>query len=348
MAMTNNRTDFPGEIAAAAASWAERFVQGMSESEKTEFKTWLAADPQHPRALAQANRNRVDCDWAWQAGVADQVVARLDERARRRHRRRRQALAGAGAAVMLCVAGWVWQAKWSAAKNDVGRTGSSLIVASPRKEILPDGSVVELRGDARIASDFSGRERSISLLQGTAYFEVSKDPNRPFVVRMGRVAVRAVGTAFALELAANHDLSVLVTEGRVGVHALSVTDPLAAPPLQDAIVSLDAGKAVSLPTAEQLKDIPLVSSVNDEELRTRTSWRIPRLEFSSIPLRDVVALMNQHNARKVILGDNTVGQIRVSGILSAEKLDALAEMLETEFHVRVERHPEKVVLRSKG
>jgi transmembrane sensor len=221
-----------------------------------------------------------------------------------------------------------------------------LVVASPRKEVLPDGSVVELRGDARIASDFSGRERSITLLQGTAYFEVAKDPNRPFVVRMGRVAVRAVGTAFALELAANYDLSVLVTEGRVGVHALSAADPLATLPLPDAIVSLDAGKAVSLPTAEQLKDIPRVSSVNDEELRTRTLWRIPRLEFSSTPLRDVVALMNQHNARKVILGDNTVGQIRVSGILSAEKLDALAEMLETEFHVRVERQPEKIVLRS--
>ena len=346
--MTNSRTDFPGEIAAVAARWAERFVQGMSELEKTEFKVWLAADPQHPRALAQANRNRVDCDWAWQAGVADEVVARLDERARRRHRRRRQALAGAGVAALLCVTGWVWQAQWSAAKSDDGRTGSALVVASPRKEVLPDGSVVELRGDAQIASDFSGRERSISLLQGTAYFEVAKNPNRPFVVRMGRVAVRAVGTAFALELAANHNLSVLVTEGRVGVHALSATDPLAALPLQDAIVSLDAGKAVSLPVAEQLKEIPVVSSVNDEELRTRTSWRIPRLEFSSTPLHDVVALMNQHNARKVILGDATVGQIRVSGILSADKLDTLAEMLEAEFQVRVERQPEKIVLRSKG
>ena len=60
----------------------------------------------------------------------------------------------------------------------------------------------------------------------------------------------------------------------------------------------------------------------------------------------MVALLNQHNARKVILGDNTVGQIRVSGILSAEKLDALAEMLETEFQVRVERQPGKIVLRS--
>ena len=346
--MTNNRTDFPGEIASVAARWAERFAHGMSESEKTEFKAWLAADPQHPRALAQANRNRVDSDWAWQAGVADEVVARLDARARLRHRRRRQALAGAGAAALLFVAGWVWQAQWSATGSDAERTGSSLVVASPRKEVLPDGSVVELRGDARIASDFRGRERSISLLQGTAYFEVAKDPNRPFVVRMGRVAVRAVGTAFALELAANHDLSVLVTEGRVGVHALPAADPLAAPPLQDALVSLDAGKAVSLPTAEQLKDVPIVRPVNDEELRTRTSWRIPQLEFSSIPLRDVVAQMNQHNARKVIIGDSAVGLIRVSGTLSADKVETLVEMLETEFHVRVERNPEKIVLRSKG
>jgi ferric-dicitrate binding protein FerR (iron transport regulator) len=38
----------------------------------------------------------------------------------------------------------------------------------------------------------------------------------------------------------------------------------------------------------------------------------------------------------------------VSGILSAEKLAALAEMLETEFQLRVERHPDEIVLRSKG
>jgi hypothetical protein len=38
----------------------------------------------------------------------------------------------------------------------------------------------------------------------------------------------------------------------------------------------------------------------------------------------------------------------VSGILSADKVEALAEMLECEFHVLVERHSEKVVLRTKG
>lgn len=346
--MTNNRADFPSEIAAVAARWAKRYARGMSEAEKARFKIWLAADPQHPRALAQANRNRVDCDWAWQAGVADEIVARLDEHARRRHRRRRLALAGAGAAALLCVAAWVWQAQWSVTRSDTGRTGSSMVVASPRKEVLPDGSFVELRGDARIASDFSGSERAISLLQGTAYFEVAKDPARPFVVRMGRVAVRAVGTAFALELAANNDLSVLVTEGRVGVHALPVADAAAAAPLPDAIVSVDAGKAVSLSVAEQLQDIPVVRPMNDEELRSRTSWRIPRLEFSSIPLRDVVAQMNPHNQRKLILGDDAVGLIRVSGILSADKLDTLVEMLETEFHVRVDRQPERIVLRNQG
>ena len=325
-----------------AARWAERFDQGMSEMEKAEFKTWLAADPRHPRALAQANRARVDCDWAWQVGVADEVVARLDERARHRHQRRRQALAGAGTAMLLCVAGWLWQAH-GLPKRDAEPTGSSLVVARPNKEVLSDGSIVELRDDARISTDFSGGLRAVSLIRGTAHFDVAKDPDRPFVVRMGRVAVRAVGTAFTLELAANSELSVLVTEGRVGVHTLHSVD--AAAPLPDAIVSLDAGKAVSLPVAEQLQEIPVVRAVNDEELRTLNSWRTPRLEFSSVPLRDVVAQMNQHNSRKLILGDDAVGMIRVSGILSADKVDTLAEMLETEFHVRVERHPEKIVLR---
>ncbi len=343
--MTNNRANFSGEMTAVAARWAERLSQGMSEAAKAEFKTWLAADPGHPRALAQANRTRVDCDWAWQVGVADEVVARLAERARRRHRRRRRSLAGASAAMLLCAAGWLWQAQPLLTTLENAPAGSSLVVAGPIREVLPDGSVVELRDDARISTNFSGAERSVSLLRGTAHFDVAKDPNRPFVVRMGRIAVRAVGTAFTLELAASSELSVLVTEGRVGVHTLPAD--AAAATLSEAIVSLDAGKAVSVPIAEQLNELPVVRPVNDRELRIRSSWRIPRLEFSTMPLVDVVSQMNRHNSRKLILGDSAVGMIRVSGILSADKVDSLVEMLETEFDVRVERHPEKIVLRNR-
>ncbi len=344
--MTSEREVSAPEVASAAARWAECYACGMSASEKTEFKAWLAADPEHPRALARANQTRVDCDWVWQAGVAEEVVTRLADRAGRRSQRRRL-LAGAGAAGLLLALGLTWQAGAPSALGPPTSAGSSFVVVRPERTVLPDGSVVELKGDARITTDFSGKVRAIALLRGTAYFEVAKNPERPFVVQAGQVAVRAVGTAFALELSGGDELSVLVTEGRVGVHAVLEPAAAAAAAPSAALVSLDAGKAVSVPVAGPLREVPAVQPLDAEEMRQRTAWRVPRLEFSAAPLRDVVAQMNPHNPRQFVLADDAVGLVRVSGVLSADKADTLAEMLEAEFPVSVERHPDRIVLRRK-
>ncbi len=344
--MTPERTDPSDAIAAVAALWAERYARGMSESERAEFKTWLAADPEHPRAFARANPAHVDCDWVWQAGVADEVVTRLAERARRR-RQRRRVLASAGAAGLLLALGVTWQARAPSASGPPAGAGSSFVVVRPERTVLPDGSVVELKGDAQVATNFSGKVRALALLRGTAYFEVAKDPERPFVVQAGQVAVRAVGTAFALELSGGDELSVLVTEGRVGVHAVPEPASAAAAAPSMALLSLDAGKAVSVPVAGTLREVPAVKPVDAEAMRRRTAWRVPRLEFSSAPLRDVVAQMNPHNSRPFVLADDAVGRVRVSGVLSADKADTLAELLAAEFPVSVERHPDRIVLRRK-
>jgi transmembrane sensor len=68
----------------------------------------------------------------------------------------------------------------------------------------------------RLAVDMEQHARKISLEQGEAWFQVAKDPARPFIVAAGQVRVRAIGTAFAVQrLATGAD--VQVTEGTVEV-----------------------------------------------------------------------------------------------------------------------------------
>ena len=62
-------------------------------------------------------------------------------------------------------------------------------------------------------------ERRIDLIHGDAYFEVAKDPMRPFVVSVDRARVVAAGTQFYVER--DHDgLIVLVTEGKIRLSGL--------------------------------------------------------------------------------------------------------------------------------
>lgn len=68
---------------------------------------------------------------------------------------------------------------------------------STERIALPDGSTLWLGANSscRYAENFRSRERRVEL-SGQGFFEVAKDPARPFVVSSGSIDVTALGTAF--------------------------------------------------------------------------------------------------------------------------------------------------------
>lgn len=63
--------------------------------------------------------------------------------------------------------------------------------------VLPDGTKVWLNSGSNLTyySDYNGNKRNI-MLSGEAFFEVVKNPNKPFVVSTGKIDIKAYGTAF--------------------------------------------------------------------------------------------------------------------------------------------------------
>ncbi|MGH8063087.1 MAG: FecR family protein, partial [Pseudoxanthomonas sp.] len=130
---------------------------------------------------------------------------------------------GAAASLVLAVSlGWGWM-QYTA----VEQAAYSTPMGSVRTVLLSDGSQATLSSDSRIRIALSHGERHIDLQQGEAYFEVSKDPGRPFVVVAGERQVVAVGTRFAVRRDRS-DLRVVVTEGTVRLQPGSTGN--AAPP----------------------------------------------------------------------------------------------------------------------
>ncbi|MHB8208644.1 FecR family protein [Mucilaginibacter sp.] len=89
-----------------------------------------------------------------------------------------------------------------------------------RKEIqLPDGSVVTLNAAStiQVASDFNVSKRNVVLL-GEAFFQVSKDKTRPFIIKTGKIYTRVVGTSFNINAYSDENtVSVAVNTGKVQV-----------------------------------------------------------------------------------------------------------------------------------
>lgn len=294
-------------------------------------------------AFAAADRTRSELDWPFYAGATSEILAGLEARARQR-RRRNWRMSSSSAAALLLMAGALW---WLGVGEipDAAPVTPSLIVRKPVHRTLPDGTIVELKEGARIAIAFSPETRRVTLAAGTAHFRVVKE-TRPFVVDAASVTAQALGTAFSVELERGA-VSVLVTEGRVAVNREtgSPASPLpegAMPPL----AVLDAGRAVSVSLAsEDVAAAPHLTELAPHDFDDRMAWRIPRLEFNGTPLVEVIARVNEHNPLQFVIADAALERLALSGILRADRVDALVEMLESDFGVKAERRDGIIVLR---
>ena len=95
------------------------------------------------------------------------------------------------------------------------------------KLVLADGTIVWLNSDSHIRYPvtFSGNTRQVEL-EGEAYFEVAKDVEKPFIVRMNEYNVRVTGTQFNFRNYLNESLATTLVEGGVQIERKGKVDRL--------------------------------------------------------------------------------------------------------------------------
>ena len=307
--------------------------------------TGSSANPMRAPDVAE----RTALDWARDQGEANRLIDDLTEFLRRRRRRRARLGASCAAALVLLAA--IFWLPWS----PQGESSSSLIAATvvvlrPETRALPDGTLVELQAGTEIDVDFTGPLRRVALVKGEAHFQVAKDTQRPFVVAIGGVEVRAVGTAFSVGLG-EKELEVLVTEDRVAVENTPAPEAVQseARPLPTELratfgvgdrIVVDLTPGLSLPASG-----PKVTTLSTVEISEHLAWRVPRLEFSGTPLSRVLQMFNQHGRVRLALADPALGRLQLSGVLRADNIESLLLLLEGEFGLSAEDRRGEIVLR---
>lgn len=91
----------------------------------------------------------------------------------------------------------------------------------PQIVTLSDGSSVLLQPKSKLSYPkiFTGNERNV-YLSGEAFFEVSKNPKKPFFVHANEIVTKVVGTSFRIKAYENQsDVEVLVRTGKVKVNS---------------------------------------------------------------------------------------------------------------------------------
>ncbi|MBI5381799.1 MAG: FecR domain-containing protein [Opitutae bacterium] len=332
-------------IRAAASAWLARRDRGLTPAEQDAYLEWLRENPLHAEAMQRLDRAwmRLDGLVEWRPEHSFQPNPDLLAR-QEAPRRKRWWLAGISAALAAAaaVAVWVRAPETPAAGTE---TGMVRLVRHSALQSLPDGSVAELNAASNIAIEFSPTLRRVRLERGEAHFTVAKDPARPFIVSVGDVAVRAVGTVFNVRTAPT-GVDVLVTEGRVEVtpSVAAISTPKTGAPVPASPALVTAGQRAVVGYQSQASPTLTVERVSPADIERALVWQGERLEFAGITLAAVAEEFNCRNRHQLIVTPEAAA-IRVGGNFRSTQIEAFVRLLEASFGIEADRsQPDRTVL----
>lgn len=325
-----------------AAEWViELRSPDISGERIDEWHQWLTADPAHRAAFDRmeafwrVGRQLPDAHAHW---PTDREVASDDYDGqttitewRRKRLTRRPLLAAAAIAGATLALGWIGAEFWPNLASSV--LGTSQVIASTRAgEMrtveLPDGSSLSLSGRTKVVAKLTRSAREVTLEEGEAFFEVAKDPSRPFTVHSGMASVTALGTSFNVRRAADRTV-VAVAEGLVSVAVETGSPPIRSsvsrsePTTEDSsarATKLKAGEQTSVGSLRIAPVLPIASAAVG-------GWRQGRLQYIDEPLGTVAQDLSRHSSREIyVVGASA--QLRVTGIVFQHNIDGWLNSLQ--------------------
>jgi len=196
---------------------------------------------------------------------------------------------------------------------------------------MSDGSKITLNTESFVRVAVTTHERDVSLEQGEAFFEVAKDPRRPFVVTAGDRRIVAVGTEFSVRRD-GADVRVVVTQGQVRIERGDA-------PTAQSSAQLSAG-SVARATASAIA----VQEKSPSEVAELLSWRSGYVVLHETSLADAAVEFNRYNSRKIVIADAAVADLRISGNFRSTNVESFVELLEAGYPITVHRQEERIVL----
>jgi transmembrane sensor len=321
--MTSDNLSSEDRIREEAAAWLLELNGPHCRDDA--FERWLMTSPQHMDAwadiqamwgmleAAEPHYQRLTTPRAVLPGSPD-----LKPHARRRPGWQKSGFriaAGTVAAAILGLAAFAvvpgfmirWQADYKTS------------TAESRSVTLEDGSIVQLGADSAIRVDFSAGERHVELLTGEAFFTVTHNTARPFVVDAQGLDVRVVGTEFDVKL---DDLATRVSLASGAVNAS---------------LSGDAGPTQALVPGEQLTVERRTGKMSIERIATDDIgiWRSGRLFVVNASVAEVIESIQRYHPAWISVPDRDLSQTRVTGIYDLSDPDQALVALVSPFGGKV-------------
>ncbi len=185
---------------------------------------------------------------------------------------------------------------------------------------LADGSRVTLHPQSRLSypKDFVGTKREV-ILEGEAFFEVQKNPQKPFLVYSNHLTTKVLGTSFLVKAYA-HDknTTVAVRTGKVSVYATKSV-------LSTAESAKDANpEAVVLTPNQQVTYVEtenkLVKTLVEKPAILIPLEETPSFAFQKAPLSTIIAAFEKTYGIDIVYDEALMSHCLITTTLEQENL----------------------------
>lgn len=309
-----------------------------TEDENIQVKAWIAASPE--------NRTHFEhFQIIWEESLQLAAKSTVDEEAAWKRFKQRTATPPAikpqsapvvpitvrllRIAVMLVVtAGTAWLSFNLLQRYNTSDTAETITLQAykqVRTDTLPDGSVVTSNQQTSISypKAFSAKERNIQL-KGEAFFAVTPDKKRPFIIHTGNVAIRVVGTAFNVK-DRDSSVEVVVESGIVQVTRNNET------------VTLHKGEKITV-----AGNTPLTKENTTDLLYNY--YRSHKFVCDGTPLWKLVSVLKEVHHVNIIIAKPSLSNLPLTSTFENESLDNILSVISSTFGITVVHEGDNIVL----
>lgn len=194
-------------------------------------------------------------------------------------------------------------------------------------DTLPDGSVVTMNKNATLsyASNFNDKDRTIQL-SGEAFFKVTPNKKKPFIINVNDVRVTVVGTSFNIKTVGNKT-EVIVATGVVQVE--------------------HTGKTIELHPYEKTVVSAQTDTMQKENTQDKLYNYYTGKEFicDHTPLQRLTEVLNDAYNVDIVIEKDSLKNLQLTTTFNNESLDNILTVIAQTLDVKIEKSGNKIILK---
>jgi transmembrane sensor len=201
--------------------------------------------------------------------------------------------------------------------------------------LLPDGTTVWLNAGSRLTYDslYGSSLREVTL-SGEAYFDVVRNPKKPFIIHTGKINIRVLGTVFNVKSYPGEEtIETSLIKGSIEVSFPSQpSKKIILKPNQKLVI--DKTETISNNNTNQIVNAPMplvhiqhLSRVGADSVIAETGWMQNRLYFNDMSFHELLKSMERKYGVSFQVADDALDTIHFTGSFQNETVSQALDAL---------------------